>query len=46
MTREGAIEMAEILRAAVFRVVHASHRYPVEEAFADEIAVDGETFVL
>lgn len=46
MTREGALDLAERLRAARTRVVHVSHRYPVEEAFADELAVDGETFGL
>ena len=46
MTREGAIEMARTLGAEEYRIVHASHRYPVEEAFADGMAVDGETFVL
>jgi len=46
MTREGAVDLAAELAADRFRIVHASHRYPVEEAFADEIAVDGERFDL
>ncbi|MFB6112841.1 MAG: MBL fold metallo-hydrolase [Halodesulfurarchaeum sp.] len=43
MTREGALDVARSLDAKRTRVVHASHRYPVDEAFDEEIAVDGET---
>lgn len=46
MTREGAMDLAEILDARRTRIVHVSHRYPVEEAFADDLAVDGEKFEL
>jgi len=46
MTREGALALGDDLDADETRVVHAAHYYPVEEAFADDIAVDGETFRL
>ena len=46
MTREGALALGDDLDAGETRVVHAAHFYPEEEAFADEIAVDGETFRL
>ncbi len=46
MTREGAIDLAAELEAGSFRIVHASHRYPADEAFDPEMAVDGETFDL
>ncbi|WP_232686638.1 MBL fold metallo-hydrolase [Halobacterium zhouii] len=46
MTREGALALGEDLDASETRVVHAAHFYPGAEAFADEIAVDGETFRL
>ncbi|WP_435359631.1 MBL fold metallo-hydrolase [Haloarchaeobius sp. DFWS5] len=46
MTREGALQLAADLDAAETRVVHAAHFYPEAQAFADEIAVDGETFTL
>ena len=46
MTREGALALGDDLDAGETRVVHAAHFYPEEEAFADEIAVDGETFSL
>ena len=46
MTRRGARDMAERLDAAAHRLVHVSHRYPVEEAFDPELAVDGEQIVL
>ncbi|MCF2206583.1 MBL fold metallo-hydrolase [Halobacterium salinarum] len=46
MTREGALALGDDLDADRTRVVHAAHHYPVEEAFADEIAVDGETIRL
>ncbi|MFB6109984.1 MAG: MBL fold metallo-hydrolase [Halodesulfurarchaeum sp.] len=46
MTRRGAIDMAERLAASARRLVHVSHRYPVEEAFDPELAVDGERIQL
>ncbi|QLG28054.1 MBL fold metallo-hydrolase [Halorarum halophilum] len=46
MTREGALALAEDLDAAETRVVHAAHFYPVEEAFEDPLAVDGEVYDL
>ena len=45
MTREGAADLAAELDASRYRIVHASHRYPPDEAFQEELAVDGETFV-
>jgi phosphoribosyl 1,2-cyclic phosphate phosphodiesterase len=44
MTWQGAVDLAAELDADEYRVVHASHRYPPEEAFTEEMAVDGETF--
>ncbi|NHN42031.1 MBL fold metallo-hydrolase [Halorubellus sp. JP-L1] len=46
MTKEGALALGEDLDAGETRVVHAAHFYPADEAFADPIAVDGETFEL
>jgi phosphoribosyl 1,2-cyclic phosphate phosphodiesterase len=46
MTREGALALGDDLDATETRVVHVSHYYPADEAFADELAVDGETFSL
>lgn len=46
MTREGALALGEDLGASETRVVHVSHFYSEDEAFADELAVDGETFDL
>ncbi|MFB6161098.1 MAG: MBL fold metallo-hydrolase [Haloferacaceae archaeon] len=46
MTREGALDLATELDAARTRLVHVSHFYPPEEAFADPLAVDGETYDL
>ncbi|WP_440988508.1 MBL fold metallo-hydrolase [Haloarchaeobius baliensis] len=46
MTYEGALALGEDVDADVTRVVHAAHFYPVEEAFDDAIAVDGETYEL
>ena len=46
MTREGALALGDELDADETRVVHAAHYYPEDEAFADEIALDGETFSL
>lgn len=42
MTREGALDMAERLDATKTRLVHIAHFYPVEEAFEDPLALDGE----
>jgi phosphoribosyl 1,2-cyclic phosphate phosphodiesterase len=44
MTREGALDLADELDAGEVRLVHAAHYYPAEEAFAEPIAVDGETY--
>jgi len=44
MTREGALALADDLGASQTRLVHVSHFYPVDEAFDDALAVDGETF--
>ncbi|MFC4358050.1 MBL fold metallo-hydrolase [Halobium salinum] len=46
MTREGAIALGEELGADETRVVHTAHFYPVEEAFEEPLAVDGEEYVL
>jgi phosphoribosyl 1,2-cyclic phosphate phosphodiesterase len=46
MTREGALSLADDLGAARTRLVHTAHFYPPEEAFAEPLAVDGETFEL
>lgn len=46
MTREGALELADELNADRTRLVHAAHFYPVEEAFEEPLAVDGETYSL
>jgi len=46
MTREGALALGDDLDADQTRVVHAAHYYPADEAFADELALDGETFEL
>lgn len=46
MTREGALDLAAELAPERTRLVHASHFYPPEEAFADPLAVDGETYDL
>jgi phosphoribosyl 1,2-cyclic phosphate phosphodiesterase len=46
MTREGALALGDDLNASETRVVHVSHFYPIEEAFDDALAVDGETFSL
>ncbi|QDX40449.1 MBL fold metallo-hydrolase [Salarchaeum sp. JOR-1] len=42
MTREGAVSLADELDADRTRLVHVSHFYPVEAAFDDPLAVDGE----
>ncbi|MFB6180149.1 MAG: MBL fold metallo-hydrolase [Halorientalis sp.] len=46
MTIEGAKALGEELNAADTRVVHVSHYVPVEEAFAEPLAVDGERYDL
>ncbi|WP_331235672.1 MBL fold metallo-hydrolase [Natronorarus salvus] len=46
MTREGALALADDLGAEETRLVHVAHFYPVEEAFAAPLAVDGERYVL
>ena len=46
MTREGALELAEELEAATTRLVHTAHFYPVDEAFEEPLAVDGEQYEL
>jgi phosphoribosyl 1,2-cyclic phosphate phosphodiesterase len=46
MTREGALDLAAELDAERTRLVHVAHFYPVEEAFADPLAVDGERYDL
>ena len=46
MTREGALALAEELDAARTRLVHVAHYYPADEAFAEPLAVDGETYEL
>ncbi|MFC6716387.1 MBL fold metallo-hydrolase [Natrialbaceae archaeon GCM10025810] len=46
MTREGALDLADELNAGLTRLVHLAHFYPLEEAFEDPLALDGETYVL
>ena len=46
MTREGALALADDLDADETRLVHLSHFYPVEEAFEEPLAVDGERYRL
>jgi hypothetical protein len=46
MTREGALALADELDAHRTRLVHVAHFYPSEEAFAEPLAVDGETYDL
>ncbi len=46
MTREGALDLADQLRADRTRLVHAAHFYPPTEAFEDPLATDGETYDL
>jgi phosphoribosyl 1,2-cyclic phosphate phosphodiesterase len=46
MTREGALDLADELGAARTRLVHVSHFYDAAEAFAEPLAVDGETYTL
>ncbi|WP_128476672.1 MBL fold metallo-hydrolase [Halorussus pelagicus] len=46
MTREGALALADELDADETRLVHLAHYYPVEEAFEEPLAVDGEQYEL
>ncbi len=46
MTREGALALADDLDATQTRLVHLAHFYPVDEAFEDPLAVDGEVYDL
>ena len=46
MTREGAMDLAEELGAGETRLVHSAHYYPVDEAFREPLAVDGERYEL
>ncbi|MFB6304624.1 MAG: MBL fold metallo-hydrolase, partial [Haloferacaceae archaeon] len=46
MTREGALDLAAELDADRTRLVHVAHYYPADEAFAEPLAVDGETYDL
>ena len=46
MTIEGARALASDLDADEHRLVHLSHYIPAEEAFDDDMAVDGERFSL
>ncbi len=46
MTREGALDLAAQLGAETSRLVHAAHYYPVQDAFEEPLAVDGERYDL
>ena len=46
MTREGALALADELRADRTRLVHVAHFYPPDEAFEEPLAVDGESYEL
>ncbi|MFB6251379.1 MAG: MBL fold metallo-hydrolase [Halobellus sp.] len=46
MTREGALSLADELDASQTRIVHTAHFYPVDEAFEEPLAVDGEVYEL
>jgi phosphoribosyl 1,2-cyclic phosphate phosphodiesterase len=46
MTREGALALAEDVDATETRIVHIAHYYPVEEAFEQPLALDGEQYEL
>jgi phosphoribosyl 1,2-cyclic phosphate phosphodiesterase len=46
MTIEGARDMCERLDAEEYRLVHVSHYVPADRAFAEDLAVDGESFDL
>jgi len=44
MTREGALDLAEDIEVTETRLVHSAHFYPVDEAFEEPLAVDGERY--
>ena len=46
MTREGALALADDLDADQTRLVHVAHYYPADDAFDEELAVDGEQYTL
>lgn len=46
MTLTGAREVAAALDASEYRIVHCSHFIPPAMAFGEDLAVDGERFVL
>lgn len=46
MTRTGAEELADELNATNLRIVHVAHYYPVDQAFDDQLAVDGEVHTI
>ncbi len=46
MTIEGARALADELGADDYRLVHLAHYVPPDEAFGDDMAVDGDRFVL
>ncbi|WP_435334009.1 MBL fold metallo-hydrolase [Haloarchaeobius sp. TZWWS8] len=46
MTREGALALGDELDADETRVVHVAHYYPVDQAFEEPLALDGETHSL
>jgi len=46
MTIEGARDLAAALDADDYRIVHLSHYIAAEDAFDDDMALDGERFVL
>jgi phosphoribosyl 1,2-cyclic phosphate phosphodiesterase len=43
MTREGALDLAAELDAEAVRLVHVAHFFHADEAFAEPLAVDGES---
>jgi phosphoribosyl 1,2-cyclic phosphate phosphodiesterase len=46
MTREGALALADELDADRTRLVHVAHYYPADDAFDEELALDGEQYTL
>lgn len=46
MTLAGARDFAAAVDPAEYRIVHTAHFVPAEQAYADDIAVDGERFTL
>jgi phosphoribosyl 1,2-cyclic phosphate phosphodiesterase len=46
MTLTGARALADDLAVDDYRIVHTAHFVPESEAFADDVALDGERFVL